>query len=76
MTRMRDLRMSRNPGTVRGVKIPEEVPSSEATRAPGKLFDRVYRGETIILTRYGRPYVILSPPPQHAEIEAAKKPKA
>lgn len=32
--------------------------------APGKVFDRVFRGETILLTRYGRPYVLLVPPPE------------
>jgi antitoxin (DNA-binding transcriptional repressor) of toxin-antitoxin stability system len=56
------------------MNAPEEIPSSMATRAPAKIFERVFRGETIILTRYGRPYVVLSPPPSHADMEEAKKP--
>ncbi|MFJ3812589.1 type II toxin-antitoxin system Phd/YefM family antitoxin [Streptomyces sp. NPDC090073] len=40
-----------------------EVPSTQIQQAPGPILDRVFRGETIMLTRYGRPYVLLSPPP-------------
>ena len=43
------------------------IPSSQANKAPGEIFDRVFRGETILLTRYGRPYVLLSPPPSETE---------
>jgi antitoxin (DNA-binding transcriptional repressor) of toxin-antitoxin stability system len=48
----------------------EQIPTTLANKAPGKIFDRVFRGETIMLTRYGRPYVLLSPPPAHGEEEA------
>lgn len=44
-----------------------EVPSAEANKAPAKIFDRVFRGETLLLTRYGRPYVLLCPPPETNE---------
>jgi antitoxin (DNA-binding transcriptional repressor) of toxin-antitoxin stability system len=50
----------------------ERIPSSEANKAPGQIFDRVYRGETIMLTRYGRDYVMLCPPPP---AEGHKDPK-
>lgn len=49
-----------------------EVPSSLMNQAPGKLLDRVFRGESILLTRYGRPYVLLSPPPAEATAEEPK----
>jgi antitoxin (DNA-binding transcriptional repressor) of toxin-antitoxin stability system len=45
----------------------ERIPSTEANKAPAKIFDRVFRGETIMLTRYGRDYVMLCPPPAHAK---------
>lgn len=41
-----------------------EIPAAQANKAPGAIFDRVFQGETILLTRYGRPYVLLCPPPQ------------
>jgi antitoxin (DNA-binding transcriptional repressor) of toxin-antitoxin stability system len=41
-----------------------EVPSAQANKAPGAIFERVFQGETILLTRYGRPYVLLCPPPK------------
>ncbi|MEH0582536.1 hypothetical protein QBA54_50770 [Streptomyces sp. B21-108] len=44
-----------------------EIPSSQANKAPGAIFDRVFQGETILLTRYGRPYVLLCPPPERSE---------
>lgn len=45
----------------------KEIPASEAGRAPGAIFERVARGETILLTRYGRPYVLLSPPREYQD---------
>lgn len=44
-----------------------EVPAAQANKAPGAIFDRVFQGETILLTRYGRPYVLLCPPPKTNE---------
>jgi prevent-host-death family protein len=38
------------------------VTSNELYREFGKVLDRVYRGEEIDVTRYGRPYVRLLPP--------------
>lgn len=32
--------------------------------APGKYLEAVFKGSTLLLTRYGRPYVVLSPPPE------------
>lgn len=50
----------------------EKIPSSKINQAPGKILDRVFQGETILLTRYGRPYVLLCPPPKEmAEEESA-----
>lgn len=49
-----------------------EVPSSLMNQAPGKILDRVFRGEVIMLTRYGRPYVLLSPPPADALAEESQ----
>lgn len=43
------------------------VPIGTVTRAPARVFDRVFRGETILVTRHGRPYVLLSPPPPETE---------
>jgi antitoxin (DNA-binding transcriptional repressor) of toxin-antitoxin stability system len=40
-----------------------EVPTTQLNQGSGKILDRVFRGEHIMLTRYGRPYVLLSPPP-------------
>jgi antitoxin (DNA-binding transcriptional repressor) of toxin-antitoxin stability system len=44
-----------------------EVPATQMNQAPGRLLDRVFRGEQIMLTRYGRPYVLLCPPPPDEE---------
>lgn len=44
-----------------------EVPAAEVNKAPGRYFDRVFRGESLLLTRYGRPYVLLCPPPETNE---------
>jgi len=43
------------------------ITSTEAGKSPGALFDRVHRGETILITRHGRPYVVCSPPPPEPE---------
>lgn len=48
------------------------VPSSGANKAPARIFDRVFRGETIMLTRYGRDYVLLCPPPPEKREETPK----
>lgn len=40
----------------------QTLPSAEFSRAPAKHLEAVFRGETILLTRYGRPYVVLRPP--------------
>jgi antitoxin (DNA-binding transcriptional repressor) of toxin-antitoxin stability system len=44
-----------------------EIPATQLNKTMGQILDRVYRGETILLTRYGRPYVLMSPPPAPAE---------
>jgi antitoxin (DNA-binding transcriptional repressor) of toxin-antitoxin stability system len=41
-----------------------EIPAAQANKAPAAIFDRVFRGEHILITRYGRPYVLLCPPPE------------
>lgn len=46
-----------------------EIPASQANKAPGAIFDRVFQGETILLTRYGRPFVLLCPPPPREEAQ-------
>lgn len=51
----------------------EQVPSSEFTKAPARHLEAVFKGATLLLTRYGRPYVVLSPPPAETE-EKEKKP--
>ena len=44
--------------------VMKRIPSSEFTKAPAGYLDDVFRGETIMVTRYGRPYVVISPPPR------------
>jgi len=39
------------------------IQATDAARQIGRLFDRASRGETILVTRYGRPYAVISPPP-------------
>lgn len=51
----------------------QQIPSSEFTKAPARHLEAVFRGETIMLTRYGRPYVVLSPPSEQAHQEAAEQ---
>jgi len=51
----------------------EQIPSSVAGKAPGEIFERVFRGETILITRYGRPYVLLCPPPEAEEKKPVTK---
>lgn len=41
----------------------EEMPVASFVRAPGVIMERVNRGAHVLLTRYGRPFVLLSPPP-------------
>lgn len=62
--------MSRGSGNVSDM---EEIQSSVAAKAPGEIFERVFRGETILLTRYGRPYVMLSPPPERKKTTKTTK---
>jgi len=50
----------------------DQIPSSEFSKAPARHLEAVFRGATILLTRYGRPYVVLSPPP-HGEVKAEKE---
>ena len=50
-----------------------EIPSAQANKAPAAIFERVFRGETILLTRYGRPYVLLCPPPETNEQQPQTK---
>jgi antitoxin (DNA-binding transcriptional repressor) of toxin-antitoxin stability system len=47
-----------------------EVPTTQLSHGAGKILDRVFRGEIIMLTRYGRPYVLLSPAPTEPAEEA------
>lgn len=49
----------------------QTITSTEATRAPGKVFDRAFQGEHILITRHGRPYVLISPPPAEIPEEPA-----
>lgn len=37
------------------------ITSSEFVKAPGRHLEAVFKGEQIQVTRYGRPYVVLSP---------------
>ncbi len=46
------------------------IPSSDFTRAPAKHLEAVFKGETITITRYGRPYVVLVPPD---EVDTARQ---
>ncbi|MFJ2952943.1 hypothetical protein ACIO8H_35825 [Streptomyces sp. NPDC087226] len=41
----------------------KSVQSNIFTRSPGRFLEDVFRGETLLVTRYGRPYVLISPPP-------------
>jgi antitoxin (DNA-binding transcriptional repressor) of toxin-antitoxin stability system len=47
----------------------ESIPAGEFNRRSGELFARTFRGESILITHYGRPYVLLSPPPAPADSE-------
>ena len=42
---------------------PTEIKASEAARQIGHLFDRASRGESFLVTRYGRPLAVIGPPP-------------
>ena len=50
-------RVSRTLGRMKSVQ------SNIFTRSPGRFLEDVFRGETLLVTRYGRPYVLISPPP-------------
>ena len=50
----------------------KEVPSNVFTRSPGRFLDEVFQGEPLLVTRYGRPYVVISPPPPPAATPAPK----
>lgn len=43
------------------------ITSSEFVKAPGRHLEAVFKGESIQVTRYGRPYVVLSPPAEAQE---------
>ncbi|HEX5569597.1 MAG TPA: type II toxin-antitoxin system prevent-host-death family antitoxin [Streptomyces sp.] len=43
------------------------IQASEAARQIGQLLDRASRGETFLITRYGRPYAMITPPPPRSE---------
>lgn len=45
----------------------KQLSTTEFTRAPGVHLEAASRGERILLVRYGRPYVLLSPPPPPAD---------
>jgi hypothetical protein len=47
----------------------KQLTSTEFARSPGVHLESAARGERILLMRYGRPYVMLSPPPPPAEAE-------
>lgn len=49
----------------------ESISSSDFVKAPGRYLEAVFKGETIRITRYGRPYVILSPPGDQETKETA-----
>lgn len=40
----------------------DQIQSSEFTKAPAKHLEDVFRGATLMITRYGRPYVVICPP--------------
>ena len=55
------LRMLRNMRTV-GPMTPTTIQATDTARQIGQLLDRASRGETFLITRYGRPYATLTPP--------------
>jgi hypothetical protein len=61
--------MSRDSRRLSGMK---EVQSNVFTRSPGRYLEEVFRGEPLLVTRYGRPYVVISPPPATADTPAPK----
>ena len=44
---------------------PREIPASEAKARLSELLDAASRGETIVITRHGRPIARLTPDAQH-----------
>ncbi|TWB36530.1 type II toxin-antitoxin system Phd/YefM family antitoxin [Nitrospirillum pindoramense] len=47
----------------------KEIPSSDAKTHLPQLLDEVERGETIVITRHGRPVACIIPEPQGREAE-------
>jgi len=47
------------------------ITSSDVARRVGEIFARASRGETFMVTQYGRPYCVITPPP--ADPPAAPK---
>ena len=57
----------RKSGSVCGM---DQIPSSEFTKAPARHLEDVFKGATLMITRYGRPYVVISPPSDE-QVQAA-----
>lgn len=53
----------------------DRIPSGKAAKTFGELADRASRGERIMITRYGKDYALLCPPPmpEPGEIEKDEK---
>ena len=51
----------------------EQIASDKARKNLRELLDRVMKGETIIITRYGRPEVIMVPPEVWERMQAEKE---
>jgi prevent-host-death family protein len=49
----------------------KRVQSKDFSNAIGAYLQRASRGETFLITSYGRPYVVLGPPP--AEVEESEE---
>ncbi|MYR11929.1 hypothetical protein GTY62_15215 [Streptomyces sp. SID724] len=47
------------------------ISSTEVARRVGEIFARASRGETFMVTQYGRPYCVITPPP----VEQPEAPK-
>lgn len=51
----------------------EQIASDKARKNLRDLLDRVMKGETIIITRYGRPEVVMVPPEVWEQMQAEKE---
>lgn len=51
----------------------EQIASDKARKNLRALLDRVMKGETIIITRYGRPEVVMVPPEVWEQMQAEKE---